>query len=124
MPGVVTYATTRVLREGDSTRRVVRDLNALHHVTVSVPTVLEWVAEAGGKADVATDFDATPPVEDFSGVLSVDGTFRGVKAKKNARARGAVAPRSLRVTRSWDGRLAAYWREGRPRRKSPRSSRS
>lgn len=39
MPGVIKYAIVRVLRKGDSIRRVTQDLNELHLVNVSETTV-------------------------------------------------------------------------------------
>jgi len=121
MPGVVQYAVSRVLDRGDSTRRVVDDLNTLHHVEVTVPTVQAWVNKTGGREALPTDFDDSPPVEDFSGVLGVDGTFRGVKAKKNDPGGAGSVPLLLRVTHLPDGRLVAYWHEVSPRKK-PRFS--
>jgi hypothetical protein len=112
-----------VLGKGDSARRVTADLNELHHVDVSPTTVLGWIKAEEGSTGPATEFDPSDPAEDFSGVLSVDATFRAVKAKKNAaRAAGNVAP-ILYLTRLADGRLAAYWHEGSPKRRRPRPSR-
>ncbi|MHA1491982.1 MAG: hypothetical protein ACTSRI_20300 [Promethearchaeota archaeon] len=37
--GIIKYATSRILKEGDSIRRVTKDLNALHEVEVSVSEV-------------------------------------------------------------------------------------
>ena len=83
MPGVITYAVSRVLERGDSIRRVTRDLNELHHVEVSVVTVERWINQYGRKNDVAMDLsDETPPIN-FSGFMSLDGTFKSVQLKKN-----------------------------------------
>ena len=83
MPGVVEYAVSRVLERGDSIRRVTKDLNELHQVKVSVGTVEKWINKAGQKNKIATDFSNERPPEDFSGFISLDGTFKSVKTKKN-----------------------------------------
>lgn len=83
MPGVITYAVSRVLERGDSIRRVTRDLNELHYVEVSVVTVERWINQHGRKDDIATDLiDETPP-NNFSRFISLDGTFKSVQLKKN-----------------------------------------
>jgi transposase-like protein len=83
MPGVVEYAVSRVLERGDSIRRVTKDLNELHQVKVSVGTVEKWINLAGQKKKLTTDFSEEPLPEDFSGFISLDGTFKAVKTKKN-----------------------------------------
>jgi hypothetical protein len=83
MPGVIEYAASRVLERGDSIRRVTRDLNELHHVEVSVGTVENWINEQGEKKNVSEDFTDEDPPKNFSGFMSVDGTFKSVKLKKN-----------------------------------------
>ncbi len=88
MPGVIEYATARVLKRGDSVRRVTKDLNDLHQVRVSVGVVEKWVNEAGEKNKVITDFSNERPPDDFSGFISLDGTFKAVKTKKNGQKSG------------------------------------
>lgn len=83
MPGVIQYAVTRVLKKGDSIRRVTQDLNELHLVKVSETTVQRWINEHGEKDKMPSDFSEEDPPDNFSGFLSVDGTFKAVKAKKN-----------------------------------------
>ncbi len=83
MPGVIEYAISRVLERGDSIRRVVRDLNELHHVDVSVVSVERWVNKHGKKERMSTDFSDEDTPKQFSGFMSVDGTFKSVKTKKN-----------------------------------------
>jgi len=83
MPGVIEYAASRVLDRGDSTRRVTKDLNELHYVEVSVGTVEKWINERGEKGKLSEDFPEEDPPPDFSGFISVDGTFKSVKLKKN-----------------------------------------
>ena len=80
---VIEYAVSRVLERGDSIRRVVRDLNELHHVKVSVVSVERWVNKHGKKEKLSTDLSEEDPPEQFSGFISVDGTFKSVKTKKN-----------------------------------------
>ena len=55
MPGVIEYAVSRILERGDSIRRVVRDLNELHHVEVSLTSVERWINKRGNKKHVSTD---------------------------------------------------------------------
>ena len=83
MPGVIEYAISRVLERGDSIRRVVRDLNELHHVNVSVVSVERWVNKSGRKEYIPNDLSEEDPPSQFSGFMSVDGTFKAVKTKKN-----------------------------------------
>ena len=83
MPGVIEYAVVRVLKKGDSIRRVTQDLNELHLVKVSQNTVQRWVNGHGEKDKMPTDLSKEAPPKDFSGFLSLDGTFKSVKVKKN-----------------------------------------
>ena len=83
MRGVIEYTVSRVLERGDSIRRVHQDLNELHHVEVSVGTVENWVNKYGKKEELSTDFSEEDPPDEFSGFVSVDGTFKSVKLKKN-----------------------------------------
>ena len=45
MPSIIKYAIYRVLKKGDSIRRVTSDLNVIHHVEVSIGKVKEWINE-------------------------------------------------------------------------------
>ncbi|TFF88478.1 MAG: IS1 family transposase [Promethearchaeota archaeon] len=83
MPGVIEYAVTRVLQRKDSIKRVTEDLNDLHHVKVSYGTVQKWVNKHGKKEEISEDFSEEDPPEDFSGFMSLDGTFKAVSLKKN-----------------------------------------
>ena len=83
MPGVIKYAVARVLKKGDSIRRVTQDLNELHLVKISESTVQRWINEHGKKRDLPIDLSEEDPPPHFSGFLSVDGTFKSVKVKKN-----------------------------------------
>lgn len=85
MPGVIKYAIGRVLKKGDSIRRVTQDLNEFHLVKVSASTVQRWVNDHGEKDNIPTDFSEEDPPNKFSGFLSLDGTFKSVKVKKNNR---------------------------------------
>jgi transposase len=84
MSGIINYAITRVLKKGDSIRRVTGDLNELHHVEVSVGTVEEWINEAGNKGKIQTYPSDKEPPEDFSGHVCIDGTFKSATIKKSA----------------------------------------
>ena len=83
MPGVIEYAITRVLKKGDSVRRVWQDLKELHLVKVSQSTVQRWINEHGEKKYLPVDLSEEAPPPNFSGFLSLDGTFKSVKVKKN-----------------------------------------
>ncbi len=83
MPGVIQYAKVRVLEKGDSIRRVTQDLNELHLIDVSDTTVQRWINEGGNKTPLPSDLSEEKPPKDFSGFLSLDGTFKSVKIKKN-----------------------------------------
>ena len=83
MPGVIEYAVVRVLEKGDSVRRVTQDLNELHLVKVSETTVQRWINDHGEKKKFPTDLSDEKPPDNFSGFLSLDGTFKSVKVKKN-----------------------------------------
>lgn len=83
MPGVIKYAVVRILEKGDSIRRVTQDLNELHLVKISETTVQRWINEHGKKETLPTDLSNEAPPEKFSGFLSLDGTFKSVKVKKN-----------------------------------------
>jgi len=82
MPGVIKYAVARVLKKGDSIRRVTQDLNELHLVKISETTVQRWINEHGEKDTISTDLSEETPPDNFSGFLSLDGTFKSVKVKK------------------------------------------
>lgn len=85
MPGVLKYATERVLKKGDSIRRVTRDLNEFHKVEVSVGTVKQWVDKAGNRGELKEDLSDEDPPEEFSGFIALDGTFKSATTKKNSR---------------------------------------
>lgn len=82
MPGVIKYATLRILKEGDSIRRVTKDLNNLHNVEVSVSEVKIWVDKEGKRGELNIDFSDEEPPKDFSGFISIDGTFKAATTKK------------------------------------------
>ncbi|MHA1274907.1 MAG: hypothetical protein ACTSQS_15950 [Promethearchaeota archaeon] len=83
MPGVIKYAVVRVMKKGDSIRRVTQDLNELHLVNVSQNTVQRRVNDHGKKDKISTDLSEEDPPDEFSRFLSLDGTFKSVKVKKN-----------------------------------------
>ncbi len=117
MPSVVEYSRHRILKKGDSARRVSEDLNELHNVPVSAVTVNSWVKEDIDEENPPNEFNSEMDEKDFSGVMSVDGTFKSVKAKKNARRGDGSGPLLLHLTRLEDGRLAAYWHKVNPKKK-------
>lgn len=108
---VKTYVYKRVLDKGDAMNRVAADLHDLHNVEVTPQALCEWVkAEREKSGKEAAD---EPPAPCPSPVLSLDGTFKAARTKKNAGARsGASGPSWLHLTRLKDGRLAAVWLPG------------
>jgi len=82
MLGVIKYAVARVLKKGDSINMVTQDLNELHLVKVSKTTIQRWVNEHGEKDRISTDLSEEDPPDNFSGFLSLDGTFKSAKVKK------------------------------------------
>ena len=120
LPSVKEYALYRIKKKGDSGRRVAEDLTVLHQVEVTSATVNSWVHDEKGKQkeEVPTKFDSDDTVKDFSKVLAIDGTFKAIKPKKNDQAKKLKGPSCLHLTRLKDGRLAAYWHEGKPKKKS------
>ena len=84
MPSIINYAVSRVLKKGDSIRRVTSDLNDLHHVEVSNGKVEKWINEAGNKGKIKSDLSDVDPPENFSGHICLDGTFKSETTKKNS----------------------------------------
>ena len=92
MPEIVEYAKHRVIKKGDSARRVAEDLKILHNVTISEDAILTWVnpkpksPESKTKESLPpkpiTDFTNSLLIDDFSGVLGIDVKFKAVNAKK------------------------------------------
>jgi transposase-like protein len=109
MPGVVKYVRQRVLKKGDSARRVLADLNELHNVDVTITTINNWI-NLNKKKEVPTDFKDYHPISSYSGAVSYDGTFRAVKSKKNEIQDQGNERLWLQLTHLQDGRLVAYWR--------------
>ena len=134
MPEIVEYAKHRVLNKGDSARRVAEDLKLLHNVTISDDVILTWVnpnpknlestPNAMHSFKLITDFTKSPLIDDFSGVLGIDGTFKAVKAKKNEQPGDVSEPLLLHLTHLPDGRLVAYWQPAKPKKKSHISSKT
>lgn len=85
MPGVIKYTVSRVLERGDSIRRVTRDLNELHYVKVSLTTAEKWVNKYGKKGKLSSEFSKEKTPTGFSGFITLDGTFKSMKTKKNDR---------------------------------------
>jgi hypothetical protein len=104
---VKSYVFSRVLKKGDSMNRVAKDLNELHNVKIHVSTISKWITELQAEDEEAIEEGDDIGKLDHSGILSLDGTFKTVKPKKNARGRKGDEPSWLRLTRSKDGRLVA-----------------
>ena len=94
MSGVIKYATHRILKKGDSIRRVTEELNELHKIKVSVSEVKQWVDKIGKRDELNSDFSNEKPPEDFSGFISIDGTFKAATAKKTLSKRGKKGKKS------------------------------
>lgn len=115
---VKAYVFKRVLDNGDAANRVAADLGKLHHVTITRQAITLWVKKEREKAEEMLAGGA-PVSTHAAPVLSLDGTFKAVRSKKNAATRGSepVPPSCLHLTRLKDGRLAAFWLLGSERRK-------
>lgn len=134
MSDVVEYTTYRVLKKGDSARRVAADLNELHQVEISADTISAWIRneykisapslKSDKKSGIQTKFSEKNKIQDFSGVLGIDGTFKGVKQKKNEPREDGNELQSLHLTHLQDGRLVAYWHAEKPKKKSQNSSKN
>mgnify|MGYP006292252009 CR=1 FL=1 len=109
MPSVVNYAKHRILKKGDSGTRVAEDLNTLHNVRISATTVNSWIKGEDNEEKLPTKFDTALKKEEFSGIMSVDGTFKSVKPKKNDPKKKEGELSLLHLTRLKDGRLVVYW---------------
>ncbi len=112
---VKAYVFKRVLDNGEAMNRVAADLRALHHVEVTPQAIAGWIKKERKNQGLPGDSPASPP----SGrVLTLDGTFKAVRVKKNGVAAGAASgPYCLHLTRLKDGRLAAFWLPGSEREK-------
>lgn len=143
MPDVIEYARRRVLSRGDSAGRVANDLKDLHQVDISDDAILNWIYlqedppeisknqnnnqyrdEIGGdrmqefqSQELPTSFTPIQELPNFSGVFGIDGTFKSVKAKKKRMHEEENEPLFLHLTYLPDGRLAAYWHEGKMKKK-------
>ncbi len=108
---VKTYVFKRVLGKGDAMNRVAADLRELHNVEVTPQAICEWVkAERERSQETAGE---EPAETQAAPVLSLDGTFKAARTKKNAAGpRTGSGPSCLHLTRLKDGRLAAYWLPG------------
>ncbi len=116
---VIDYAKYRVLEKGDSANRVAEDLNCLHHIKVSTETVLNWINPKDKDEKHPTEFEPLEEEEkNLAEVVSIDGTFKSVKAKKNETRRDAINASLLYLTRQEDGRLVVYWHEEKTKKKS------
>ena len=134
MPEIVEYVKHRVIKKGDSARRVAEDLKQLHNVTISEDAILTWVnsktktpkygTNASFSPQIDTDCTKSSLIEDFSGVLGIDGTFKAVKAKKNEHLGDASEPLLLHLTHLPDGRLVAYWQPVKTKKKLHNSSKT
>ena len=101
------YAIRRILKKGDSMNRVANDLNEIHNVKIHVSTISNWIADLEHDNDNACQDSFEGEKIQNSGMLSLDGTFKSVKSKKNDRGKGKDAHSWLHLTRSKDGRLVA-----------------
>lgn len=117
MPGILEYVRRRVLEKGDAARRVLSDLQELHNVDVSISTINKWIDQKKAQDHSPTEFNQDDFAENFSGALNFDGTFRAVKSKKNEMQDAENEPLWLHLTHLPDGRLVAYWQEGKPKKK-------
>jgi len=110
MESVIEYARWRILKKGDSANRISEDLMNVHNVDACPATVASWVKENRKDEDLPQEFNEKLKKNEFSGVISTDGTFKAVNPKKNEEKANKDERLFLQVTRLEDGRLGAYWR--------------
>ena len=114
---VIDYALHRVLENGDSMRRVAKDLNELHNVKITDSTILQWITkkrdeedEDQGQADEGTK-DASVDL------FTLDGTFKFADIKKTVPIIPRDQPFSLHITRLKNGKLVAILPLGKAKSK-------
>lgn len=114
---IILYAITRILKKGDSARRVASDLKELHNVVVDHSTISKWVKQCQEKAvkDGIVLLDSDEKIE--VDVLKCDGTFKAVSTKKNDRGLSKRGLSSLHVTRLKNGKLVAILPLGKTKKK-------
>jgi ribosomal protein L37AE/L43A len=113
------YVFKRVLDKGDAMNRVAADLRDLHHVEITVQGIGKWIKKEQAKGEASTaDEGGHPPPPQPAPVLTLDGTFKAARSKKNTGGPDmASEPSCLHLTRLKDGRLAAFWLLGSERKR-------
>jgi predicted nucleic-acid-binding Zn-ribbon protein len=116
------YVFKRVLEKGDSSTRVVSDLQDLHNIDVDVTTILDWIQDKKEQdaKNTSPQSGGKDLVKDAK-IICLDGTFTAVTPKKNDQANEKDEPFCLQLTRLKDGRLAAFWQSGSEKKKPSRS---
>lgn len=101
------YAFHRILKEGDSTRRVARDLRKLHSVEIEETTIGKWV-RGKTREDLKPSKIKELVTEKYNVKgLTCDGTFRAVSLKKNEKMTAENVLSWLHLTRLKNGKLVA-----------------
>jgi len=114
---VINYALHRVLKNGDSMRRVARDLNELHNVKVDDSTILQWVGKKREEKDKEQDRTDMKTKGAGPDLLTLDGTFKFVDIKKTVPIIAKDQPFSLHITRLKNGKLVAILPLGKAKKR-------
>jgi len=114
---VINYALHRVLQNGDSVRRVAKDLNELHNVKVDDSTIQQWVGKKREARDDGQDESFEKIREAGPDLLTLDGTFKFVDIKKTVPGIVKDQPFSLHITRLKNGKLVAILPLGKAKKR-------
>jgi transposase-like protein len=114
---VIKYALHRVLKKGDSMRRVAKDLNELHNVKIDDSTILQWVGKKRDEMEKERGEPEEEAKETGPDLLTLDGTFKFVGIKKTVPIIPKDQPFSLHITRLKNGKLVAILPLGKAKRK-------
>lgn len=114
---VINYALHRVLKNGDSMRRVAKDLNELHNVKVDDSTILQWIVKAREGNDNEQKKAGKKRISAGPDIFTLDGTFKFVDIKKTVPIIPRDQPYSLHITRLKNGKLVAILPLGKAKKR-------
>lgn len=114
---VINYALHRVLKNGDSARRVAKDLNELHNVKVDDSTIQQWLGKKREKMEKLQEIGKDGTKDTGTDILTLDGTFRFVDIKKTVPIIAKDQPYSLHITRLKSGKLVAILPLGKAKKR-------
>ncbi|MHA1146355.1 MAG: hypothetical protein ACTSRW_16585 [Candidatus Helarchaeota archaeon] len=111
-----------VFEDGFSARGVKEHLNRFYKVSIDRSTILKWAKVHGKPFCEARNLEYQKNLDEFSGFLSLDGTFSKFQPKRRykrkSRGKGKKKDSWLHLTRLPDGTLLATWEVGKTKTKS------